>query len=182
MLRRNKPFYWQVLPTPLSKTAASCFEFPTLKMEVTESFAVFERCLAKQNEFVTESTVTFPLPSWYQIWLIFHILNQISNWKFPLPPLPRPFVILCCRWIVHTNIDIKVESTKGSALTKCYSLFHLLHKILIFYMRLTKDCFNTHVYKHSVLRFLTLRRLTSYIYGAPILDVSRSHTTTQHSR
>jgi len=29
---------------------------------------------------------------------------------------------------------------------------------------------------------LTLRRLTSYIYGAPILDVSRSHTATQHSR
>ena len=29
---------------------------------------------------------------------------------------------------------------------------------------------------------LTLRRLMSYIYGAPILDVSRSHTTTQHSR
>jgi len=31
-------------------------------------------------------------------------------------------------------------------------------------------------------RKLTLRRLMSYIYGAPILDVSRSHTTTQHSR
>ena len=29
---------------------------------------------------------------------------------------------------------------------------------------------------------LTLRWLTSYIYGAPILNVSRSHTTTQHSR
>jgi len=29
---------------------------------------------------------------------------------------------------------------------------------------------------------LTLRRLMWYIYGAPILDVSRSHTTTQHSR
>jgi len=29
---------------------------------------------------------------------------------------------------------------------------------------------------------LTLRRLMSYIYGAPILDVSRSHTTTQYSR
>jgi len=29
---------------------------------------------------------------------------------------------------------------------------------------------------------LTLRPLMSYIYGAPILDVSRSHTTTQHSR
>jgi len=29
---------------------------------------------------------------------------------------------------------------------------------------------------------LTLRLLMSYIYGAPNLDVSRSHTTTQHSR
>jgi hypothetical protein len=29
---------------------------------------------------------------------------------------------------------------------------------------------------------LTLRLLMSYIYGSPILDVSRSHTTTQHSR
>ena len=35
----------------------------------------------------------------------------------------------------------------------------------------------TYIYK-----LLTLRRLTSYIYGAPILDVSRSHTATQHSR
>jgi len=32
------------------------------------------------------------------------------------------------------------------------------------------------------VKLLTFRRLTSYIYGAPILDVSRSHTTTQHSR
>jgi hypothetical protein len=36
------------------------------------------------------------------------------------------------------------------------------------------------------LLYLTLRLLMSYIYiyiyGAPILDVSRSHTTTQHSR
>ena len=32
------------------------------------------------------------------------------------------------------------------------------------------------------VKSLTLRRLMSYIYGAPILDISRSHTTTQHSR
>ena len=36
--------------------------------------------------------------------------------------------------------------------------------------------------KKPTLSHLTLRRLMSYIYGAPILDVSRSHTTTQHSR
>ena len=32
------------------------------------------------------------------------------------------------------------------------------------------------------VKSLTFRRLMSYIYGAPILDVSRSHTTTHHSR
>jgi hypothetical protein len=37
-------------------------------------------------------------------------------------------------------------------------------------------------FKFRFRRKLTLRSLMSYIYGAPILDVSRSHTTTQHSR
>jgi len=32
------------------------------------------------------------------------------------------------------------------------------------------------------VKLLTFRLLMSYIYGAPILNVSRSHTTTQHSR
>jgi len=36
--------------------------------------------------------------------------------------------------------------------------------------------------KWKAVVILTFRRLMLYIYGAPILDVSRSHTTTQHSR
>jgi hypothetical protein len=32
------------------------------------------------------------------------------------------------------------------------------------------------------VKSLTLRLLMSYIYGAHILDVSRSHTMTQHGR
>ena len=46
----------------------------------------------------------------------------------------------------------------------------------------------THHFLHVsriMVKLLTFRRLMSYIYilyGAPILDVSRSHTTTQHSR
>jgi len=32
------------------------------------------------------------------------------------------------------------------------------------------------------VKLLTLRLLMSYIYGVPILDVTRSHTTTHHSR
>jgi len=38
------------------------------------------------------------------------------------------------------------------------------------------------IYLCKINKYLTLRRLMSYIYGAPILDVSRSHKTTQHSR
>jgi len=37
-------------------------------------------------------------------------------------------------------------------------------------------------YDVCYVALLTLRLLMSYIYGAPILDVSRSHTTTQHIR
>jgi len=50
----------------------------------------------------------------------------------------------------------------------CYLLALLAHHFL-------------HVSRISV-KSLTLRLLMSYIYGAPILDVSRSHTTTHHSR
>ena len=50
----------------------------------------------------------------------------------------------------------------------CYFLALLAHHFL-------------HVSRIRV-KSLTLRLLMSYIYGAPILDVSRSHTTTQHSR
>jgi len=50
----------------------------------------------------------------------------------------------------------------------CYLLALLTHHFL-------------HVSRIRV-KSLTLRLLMSYIYGAPILDVSRSHTTTHHSR
>jgi len=50
----------------------------------------------------------------------------------------------------------------------CYLLALLAHHFL-------------HVSRIRV-KSLTLRLLMSYVYGAPILDVSRSYTTTQHSR
>ena len=37
-------------------------------------------------------------------------------------------------------------------------------------------------FKTTHLTLKRLRYIYIYIYGAPILDVSRSHTTTQHSR
>ena len=50
----------------------------------------------------------------------------------------------------------------------CYLLALLAHHFL-------------HVSRIRV-KSLTLRLLMSYVYGAHILDVSRLHTTTQHSR
>jgi len=50
----------------------------------------------------------------------------------------------------------------------CYLLALLAHHFL-------------HV-SRIMVKSLTPRLLMSYIYGAHILDVSRSHTTTQHSR
>jgi len=58
-----------------------------------------------------------------------------------------------------------------------YTIFY------INYIKLSSStCFERHplIFRRSMI--LTLRSLTLYIYGAPILDVSRSHTTTQHSR
>ena len=60
--------------------------------------------------------------------------------------------------------------------------------ILLVSLRMSGDMpplFHVHLWcAHDkwYLSLLTLRLLMSYIYGAPILDVSRSHTTTQHSR
>jgi len=55
--------------------------------------------------------------------------------------------------------------------------------IKIAWFRIAKYIYmNCNYVKCSGLPTLILRLLMPYIYGAPILDVSRSHTTTQHSR
>ena len=62
---------------------------------------------------------------------------------------------------MYSNHQIKINSVTCAS---CWD----------FYIRILLWCTDP--------RVLTLRWLMSYIYGAPILDVSRSHTTTQHSR
>ena len=65
--------------------------------------------------------------------------------------------------------DIMINPLKPELIPICYLLALLgAHHFL-------------HVSRIRV-KLLTFRRLMSHIYGAPILDVSRSHTTTQHSR
>ena len=67
---------------------------------------------------------------------------------------------------------------------KVHNLFNPLNPELnpIFYLLALLGAHHfLHVSRIKV-KLLTLRLLMSYIYGAPILDVSRSHTTMQHSR
>ena len=84
--------------------------------------------------------------------------NYANNWRRGWGPIL--FVTIYVQTpINHLNPELNPI---------CYLLALLAHHFL-------------HVSRIRV-KLLTLRRLMSYIYGAPILDVSRSHTTTQHSR
>jgi len=80
--------------------------------------------------------------------------------------LRRYVVSLCIRLLMFQRFDFNPLNPELNPI--CYLLALLAHHFL-------------HVSRIRV-KSLTLRLLMSYIYGAPILDVSRSHTTTQHSR
>ena len=70
---------------------------------------------------------------------------------------------------IDQNIQVRINPLNPELNPICYLLALLgAHHFL-------------HVSRIRV-KSLTLRRLMSYIYVAPILDVSGSHTTTQHSR
>jgi hypothetical protein len=79
-----------------------------------------------------------------------------------------------CTLIIRVNepyqvpLEREVNPLKPELNPICYLLALLAHHFL-------------HVSRIRV-NSLTIRLLMSYIYGAPSLDVSRSHTTTQHSR
>jgi len=96
------------------------------------------------------------------------------------------YLLYTCRIFHHL---VKRKIMEGNVWYKMCIWFYLrlLFRKFLFSARFRERYYNkrTQVFKQSVgyLCFtLTLRRLMSYIYEAPILDVSRSHTTTQHSR
>ena len=108
------------------------------------------------------------------------LLSILFNLSIPPPPFNRPLILskflppfpLTCPSVSSLPVDGTVHLVLNHLNPElnhiCYLLALLAHNFL-------------HVSRIRV-KLLTLRRLMSYIYGAPILDVSRSHTTTQHSR
>ena len=81
--------------------------------------------------------------------------------RFGLPTL-RAWIRFC-EYFLHVN-PLTPELNPVCCLLALLGAHHFLHVSRI------------------KVKSLTLRLLMSYIYGAPILDVSRSHITTQHSR
>ena len=93
----------------------------------------------------------------------FMFVPCISNIKIPLYPLA--YTDVCETAGLARSINpLKPELNPICYLLALLGAHHLLHVSRI------------------KVKLLTFRLLMSYIYGAPILDVSRSHTTTQHSR
>ena len=108
------------------------------------------------------------------------VLNQITNhtftqfWRF----LHWTYSTLCRDWCLYAKKNNNVETFKF--ITIINPLNPELNPICYLLALLGAHYF-LHVSRIRV-KLLTFRLLMSYIYGAPILDVSRSHTTTQHSR
>ena len=77
-------------------------------------------------------------------------------------------VFVVCAFCAFVLQSLQVNPLNPELNSICYLLALLAHHFL-------------HVSRIRV-KLLTLRLLMSYTYRAPILDVSRSHTTTHHSR
>jgi len=104
--------------------------------------------------------------------VLYRILGSIHESKSP-HGIPRS------RWEDKYNMHLQV---KGWSVDSINPLNPELNPICFLLALLGAHNF-LHVSRIRV-KLLTFRLLMSYIYiyGAPILDVSRSHTTTQHSR
>jgi len=109
------------------------------------------------------------------------VLPSFCSAYFPRCMLSVPLrIILLSFSTIHIIIVLHLHSSNVllifSSVTRLPSHFH--NHVNLFFVTLLCRMFA----KLQKKILLTLRRLMSYIYGAPILDVSRSHTTTQHSR
>ena len=106
------------------------------------------------------------LPAFYKT-VTDHLEYSEQSEKITNPELGHTAYYVILRWLHYTNELINPLNPELNPI--CYLLALLgAHHFL-------------HVSRIRV-KSLTFRRLMSYIYGAPNLDVSRSHTTTQHSR
>ena len=103
------------------------------------------------------------------------VTELLLQWKIPGSDLPARLYVRreTHAWALAVSDDRY----------RCFNPLNPELNPICYLLALLGDHHFLHVSRIRV-KLLTLRRLMSYIYiyGAPILDVSRSHTTTQHSR
>jgi hypothetical protein len=105
-------------------------------------------------------------------WITSKILEKYSNMKILGNPDSRSRVITCRRTEGQTGRQRDKHDNVNPLRPELDSIYYLLALLAHDFLHVSR----------IMVKSLTLRLLMSYIYGAPILDISRSHTTTQHSR
>ena len=99
---------------------------------------------------------------WNKIYSVCSVYAFFSSWSYFWTQFWKVYFLKAWSW-PHFN-TLKPELNPICYLLALLGVHHFLHVSRI------------------RVKLLTFRLLMSYIYGAPILDVSRPHTTTQHSR
>jgi len=147
--------------------------------------------MPKQNESVIHNIMWARLLCWYSDWLQagrsgdripvgVEIFRTCPDWLWGPHSLLYNGYRVFPRGKERAGLDAGPSPPSSAPMgrTACTEP-QCLYKGALFTIRNIMPC---NLYLSLVHTVLTLRRLMSYIYGAPILDVSRSHTTTQHSR
>ena len=133
---------------------------------------VYCECRVFSGRGLCDELITRPDKS-YRLWYVVVCDLETSRMRRTRSALDRsakakkePLIRhLLCKSVYHSEINpLKPELNPICYLLALLGDHHFLHVSRI------------------RVKLLTFRLLMSYIYGAHILDVSRSHTTTQHSR
>ena len=115
-------------------------------------------------------------PALFQIFVLFYVFLCFSMYFcVVLCIFVLLYVFLCCSMYFCVVLCIFVLSYYFCVVLCIFCFMSL--SVFFVCICILYDC-----HRVATQLQLNLRRLMSYIYGAPILDVSRSHTTTQHSR
>ena len=116
------------------------------------------RCLIEKK---TENVDTIAI---FLLYIYYNVISQqvVLLWKV--------------YWVHNVQIWIKLR--------QYFSIPQFCDSSMLFLLNVGGENYDLEIVCNNIMFIpsLTLRRLMSYIYGAPILDVSRSHTTMQHSR
>ena len=134
----------------------------------------------------TQCTIATTLPV---VWKSCHIHQDTASFHVALDK-EHSFYGIKQSYILHQCDQLQFISVTFLYTIQTHTHSHS-HSYILDHKKIASSChslcpFSMHVvtftFHYQLIHLLTLRLLMSYIYGAPILDVSRSHTTTQHSR